>query len=315
MSQGKLHVVVNAGAGHQSGAEMRGEIETALDAAKRDYEIVPAAAPDQLGEAAARAVASALASGGIVVAAGGDGTINTVAAATLASGCPFGVLPSGTFNYFARAHGLPADLAEAARVLLEGRVQPVRVGLINDQLFLVNASLGTYPQLLEDREAWKKRFGRSRPVALAAALATFIRSHRSLRLDLDIDGGPARQITASTVFIGNNRLQLERIGIAEASAVDAGRLVVLTLKPAPPWAMLALIVRGAFGTLGDADEVTAVATTALTIAPSHRLARRRMKVATDGEVKWQRAPLTIRLSPHPLMLVVPEKEAAASAPS
>ena len=314
MSGAKLHIVLNAGAGHQSGAGMRSEIEAALDGSGRDYEMLVAESPDRLGEVAARAVESALASQGIVVAAGGDGTINTVAAATLASGCPFGVLPSGTFNYFARAHGLPVGgMAESARALLDGQPRPVRVGLINEQIFLVNASLGMYPQLLQDREAWKKRFGRSRPVALAAALATFVRSHRSLRLSLDMEGKSPRQITASTVFVGNNRLQLEQIGIDEASAVDAGRLVVLTLKPASLWAMLALIVRGALGTLGDADEVTAAATSALTIAPAHRLARRRIKVAFDGEVSWQRAPLAIGVSPRPLMLVMPPPEAPQAA--
>ena len=309
MSGAKLHIVLNAGAGHQSRADMRSEIETALAASGREYEILVAEAPGQLGAVAAGAAAAARDSGGIVVAAGGDGTINTVAAATLASGCPFGVLPAGTFNYFARAHGLPVGMADGVRALLEGRPKPVPVGLVNDRIFLVNASLGLYPELLEDREAWKKRFGRSRPVALAAALATVVGSQRSLRLDLDIDG-TARRVTASTVFIGNNRLQLEQIGIAEAGAIDAGRLVVLTLKPAPLWSMLALIVRGALGTLGDADEVSVVATPALTIAPARRLARRRIKVATDGEVGWLRAPLSIRLSPRPLMLVVPERAAA-----
>ncbi len=305
MSGARLHIVLNGAAGHQSGADMRGEIEAALRGSGREHDLWVAESPGELGSVAAGAVAAAQASGGIVVATGGDGTINTVASATLASGCPFGVLATGTFNYFARAHGLPVALAEAVAALLVGEPTAVPVGLINDRVFLVNASLGLYPQLLEDREAWKKRFGRSRPVALAAALATFVRSHRSLHLALEVDGQTTRQIQASTVFVGNNRLQLEQIGIAESSAVDAGRLLVLTLKPSTLGSMLALMVRGAFGTLGDADEVTAMASAALTIAASRRRTRRRIKVATDGEVSWQQLPLTIRRSAQPLMLVAP----------
>jgi hypothetical protein len=87
-----------------------------------------------------------------VVAAGGDGTINTVAHEAVRQGCLFGVLPQGTFNYFGRTHGIPEDLAEAVRALLRARVTPVQVGMVNDRIFLVNASVGLYPQLLEARE-------------------------------------------------------------------------------------------------------------------------------------------------------------------
>ncbi|MCK7495945.1 MAG: acylglycerol kinase family protein [Comamonadaceae bacterium] len=48
-----------------------------------------------------------------VVAVGGDGTLNTVAQAAHAAGCAMGVVPQGTFNYFARTHGIPADPADA----------------------------------------------------------------------------------------------------------------------------------------------------------------------------------------------------------
>jgi predicted polyphosphate/ATP-dependent NAD kinase len=56
--------------------------------------------------------------GAILVAAGGDGTLNTVAHAAVEHGCVFGVLPQGTFNYFGRTHGIPEDLADAERALL-----------------------------------------------------------------------------------------------------------------------------------------------------------------------------------------------------
>ena len=52
----------------------------------------------------------------------------------------------------------------------------MQVGLLNDRPFLVNASLGLYPQLLEDREAFKQKFGRSRLVALWSGLVTLMRA-------------------------------------------------------------------------------------------------------------------------------------------
>ena len=174
------------------------------------------------------------------MAAGGDGTINTVAQATLGSGCAFGVLPQGTFNYFSRTHGIPADTQEALQVLLAGQHQPVQVGLVGDRVFLVNASLGLYPQLLEDREDWKRQFGRSRLVAFGAGMATLLRGHRSLRLRVQSQG-QERELRTPTLFVGNNALQLEQLGFAEAQAVDGGELAAIALQPVSLLRMLGLM--------------------------------------------------------------------------
>jgi diacylglycerol kinase family enzyme len=65
-------------------------------------------------------------------------------------------------------------------LLLRASPAPVQVAGINDRVFLVNASLGLYPDLLEDREAYKARFGRSRWVAFVAGCATLLRAQRKL---------------------------------------------------------------------------------------------------------------------------------------
>ena len=53
------------------------------------------------------------AEGGALVACGGDGTINAVAAAALAEDVPLGILPQGTFNFFGRTHGISSDIDAA----------------------------------------------------------------------------------------------------------------------------------------------------------------------------------------------------------
>jgi diacylglycerol kinase family enzyme len=259
---------------------------------------------------AAEAVAFANARGGVVVAAGGDGTINTVAQAALASGCAFGVLPQGTFNYFSRAHGIPSDTAAATRVLLTARAHPVQVGLVNERVFLVNASLGLYPQLLEDREAWKRQLGRSRWVAFGAGLMTLLRAHRRLRLRIG-HRGVEHQVRTPTLFVGNNRLQMEQIGAAQA--FEQGRLAGIMLRPVGLLGMLWLLLRGALARLGDADNVVAFGFDSLTVAASRLSASRRMKVATDGEVGWMQGPLTFHVAPAPLALLRPEPDAGEGA--
>jgi diacylglycerol kinase family enzyme len=248
--------------------------------------------------------------GGVVVAAGGDGTINSVAQLVLAAGLPFGILPQGTFNYFSRTHGIPSGTAEATRTLLAAIVQPVQVGLINHRVFLVNASLGFYPQLLEDREAYKKRLGRSRIVALWAGIMTIAREHRQLVLELEHEGN-VRTMRSATLIAGNNRLQLEQLGIPEAVALRDGQLVAIAVRPVSKLGMFGLLLRGALGQLGDAENVVSFAFKRLTVRLRRRLRRRRVKIATDGEVAWLDLPLVFQVSPKPLLLLVPPPETAA----
>lgn len=306
-----IFVVLNAGSGHGQADATRAAIAGVLQDAGRVHRILVVDDPARLQAVSAQAVALARAGGGIVVAAGGDGTLNTVAQAVLGSGCCFGVLPQGTFNYFGRVHGIPADTAAATRLLLAARAHPVQVGLVNDKVFLVNASLGLYPQLLEDREAWKRRLGRSRLVAFGAALATLLRAHRRLRLSITLRGREMR-VRTPTLFVGNNRLQMEQVGTAQA--FEEGRLAGIMLRPVGVPGMLWLVLRGALARLADADNVTAFGFDSLTVRVRRFPGRRSFKVATDGEVTRLALPLAFRVSPEPLWLLKPEPGAHAGMP-
>ena len=262
---------------------------------------------------AREAVERARAVGGVVVAAGGDGTVNAVAQATLGSGLAFGVLPQGTFNYFSRTHGIPGDTAEALQVLLTEQPRPAQVGLVNDRIFLVNASMGLYAELLQDREDYKARYGRSRLIAFFAGLLTVMRGHRSWNLRMAWRG-QERDLRTPTLFVGNNPLQLLQVGIEHADAPENGQLAAVALKPVGVLAMPGLLVRGALGRLGGADEVLSFPFESMTVKASRSHGPRRVKVATDGEIAWAEMPLLFRVSPEPLWLVrpdtAPELEAA-----
>lgn len=305
-------IVMNAGSGNQEGGSVREAIASAFTRAGRRHELRLVEKSRDLAVVARQAVADAVAQGGVVVGAGGDGTLNTVAQAVLGSGRPFGVLALGTFNYFARTHGLPTVIADALQALLNGRPRRVQVGLINDRVFLVNASLGLYPEVMQDREAYKARLGRSRGVALIAGIATLLRHHRQLRLQIVLADGQAkvraRVIRTPTVFVANNRLQLEQLGIDQAHRVDEGELVAVTLRPVKTLTMLWLMLRGAMGQLGEAEQVVSAAFESLTVKPTRLYPGQRIKVSIDGEVDWMKSPLTFRPSPQPLWLIKPNPE-------
>ena len=319
-ADGPLFIVINAGSGHDDARLRQQLIRDHLSQAGRSHELLLVERGQSVAEVARRAVERARQREGVVVAAGGDGTINAVAQQVLGSGCAFGVLPQGTFNYFGREHGIPEDTTAALQVLLAGHVAPVQVGLVNERVFLVNASLGLYPQLLEERESFKARFGRSRGVAMLAGLRSLLHAHRPLQLRVAwcaADSGRAAaevSLRTPTLFVGNNRLQLEQIGIAEAPALARGQLVGIVLKPVGGLAMLWLALRGAVGRLGEAERVSSGAFVRMTVRRGRGLGRHRIKVATDGEVAWMHPPLEFSAAPAALWLIQPANLASAPDP-
>lgn len=303
-----FYIVLNAGAGRVETNLRCATIRNVLNAAGRDCELAVVHDAAHLHDTARRMAERAARDGAILVAAGGDGTLNTVAHAAVTYGCVFGVLPQGTFNYFARTHGIPEDLADAVRALLHARVRPVQIGLVNDRIFLVNASVGMYPRLLEEREYDERRYGRSRIVALLSAAKTALRGHRSLRIALELDGR-TRHLRTPTLFVGNNRLQMEQVGMRPLDhALDAGRLVAISPRPVGRLRMLGLLVRGALGRLGAAPDVDAFAFRRMTVRRPLLSGRRRLKVATDGEVCRMALPLRFEALDGRLALLVPDQE-------
>jgi diacylglycerol kinase family enzyme len=305
LSDAHFFIVLNAGSGHAETDERRTVIESVLAAAGRQFQLTIVDQPGTIDDIAAQAAQQAAAAGGVLVAAGGDGTINAVARQAVTHGCAFGVLPQGTFNYFARTHGIPEDLREAVHALLAARLHPVQVGMVNDQVFLVNASIGLYPKLLEEREIDKKQFGRSRLVAALSALKTILSPHRRLRLVLQIDGKLQRLRTA-TFFVGNNRLQMEQVGIAPlTAALEDGRLAAVAPRTKGKLGMLWLALHGALGRLGQADQLAAFSFTEMEVKVQTLSRRRRIKVATDGEVTLMKTPLAFKVLEDQLLLLKP----------
>jgi diacylglycerol kinase family enzyme len=306
-----LIFIVNAAAVTQQADARCTLIADTLNAAGRTGEFV-FSKPSNLAEASRQAAIKAAMTQTAVVAVGGDGTISTVSQAVHAEGCAMGVVPMGTFNYFARTHGIALDIEQAMLTVLHSVAKPVQVATVNKQVFLVNASLGLYPTLLEDREAYKARFGRSRLVALGAACITLLRAHRQLRLHIEL-GAKAQDVRTTTLFVGNNRLQLAQVGVqigghlgGGASMHGKGRVAAIMLRPIGTLAMVWLMLRGAMGTLGEADSVESFEFEHMLVKPRLGLGKNKIKVAFDGEVHWMRWPIEFEVSPKPLYLLKPD---------
>ena len=241
---------------------------------------------------------------GIVVAAGGDGTLNSVAQVLQHTQICMGIIPLGTFNYVARALNIPLDPFAAAQVIVQGRRQAIHLGSVNGCVYLNNASIGLYPKIIEQREAYNTRFGRFRTVAMMSGLIVLLSEQRQLKLKLTVDGEKI-PLQTPLVFFGNNQLQLADLKLALANCAAQGKLAAVAISQLTRWQMIKLIHRLQQGSFEQAPEVSSFCATEIKIEAR----KKSMKVAIDGEIITLKTPLLFKVAHDALQVMVPNDAA------
>lgn len=243
---------------------------------------------------------------GTVVAAGGDGTIAGVASCLVGTGRKMGVLPLGTFNFFARSLGIPEEIEAALSVLDEGEAKAVTVGDVNDRLFLNNASIGLYPHILRRREAIYRRWGRSRLAAYWSVVRTVLGFRGSRRFRVTVDGAE-RRVKTPLVFVSISAFQLEAYGLEGAEKAREGDLVVFVAPDCGRFGLLRfaalLLLRG----MRRGQDFELFHGREIEITPVVRPDLKRL-IARDGEKERLAPPFRFRARPDALGVIVPQDE-------
>ena len=235
-----------------------------------------------------------------VVAAGGDGTVSTVAGALAGTQSALGVIALGTLNHFARDVGIPLDVPAAVVNTLQGRPRLIDAGEVNGRVFLNNSSIGLYPQMVYRRAKQQRRLGRSKWQAMLWAAHMVLRSHPFIDVTLQIDGVAHRRRTAF-VFVGNNGYEMEGFDIGRRPRLDGGMLSVYLTQRTSRRRLLALGLRALAGRLRQARDFEAASATHLRIESR----RARLLVSTDGEIGAFELPLEYRIRPGALRVIAP----------
>lgn len=281
-------------------ADVRALIEDELRKSGPAGKIIEVGQGEDLDAVASEAADHAEAEGAVLIAAGGDGTVSTVASACFLRGLTLGVVPLGTFNYFAREFSLPEDPASAVRLALTGQAVTIDVGFINGRMFVNNASLGIYPRLIRDRERTKEKLGRKRWVAACAGLWTLLRGQRRFAVSIEADG--ERQLRRTTmVFVGNNAFQLSQLGLEVADCIARGYLAIVVQPPVGRLVRLRQLALGAIGRMHRERELERFCAGTLVIDSK----RRRVELAIDGELCSMTPPLVFSKGRRALKLIVP----------
>ena len=183
----------------------------------------------------------------IVIAVGGDGTLNEVVAGVseFESRPKIGLIPMGTTNDFARAVHIPRKIDEALDIIIKGDTIPVDVGLINNERYFINIAAGgritelTY----EVPSKMKTLLGQMAYYLKGIEMIPSIKAaHMKLEIDGEVFDGKAMMfLCALTNSVGG----FEKL--APDASINDGKFTVLLLKECslPDFARLAtLALRG-----------------------------------------------------------------------
>ena len=292
----KIEVILNAHSGTDDKKDVQRRLQELFVASGIDARISIAGAGGRVEELARRAARS---DADIIVAGGGDGTINSVTSAALESGKTMGVLPFGTMNHFAKDLHIPLDLEGAVKTIAAGQAIEIDVGEVNDRIFVNNSSLGLYPSIVRERQKQQRLGWGKWPAYVWAALAV-LRRYPFLDVRLSIDG---KELASRTpfVFIGNNEYEMETLNIGGRACLDAGKLSLYMSHRTSRLGLVRLALRALFGGLRQEKDFIALCTKEVWIGTKHR----HLRVALDGEVLVMEPPLHYKVRPRALLVLAP----------
>jgi YegS/Rv2252/BmrU family lipid kinase len=301
MERNKVAVLINIAAGNADAGPQLQEIEKAFAA----YGIEPRIWQTRSGTDLNQAAREALKLGfPIIAAAGGDGTVGKVAASLAGTEAALGLLPTGTLNHFAKDLNIPIEIRAAAGTIAEGDRIAVDVGRVNDRIFINNASIGIYPQLLKFRERLQKQGYSKWAAFIPAAFAVLVRSPSLLQVRMNVE---EKNIEAATnlIFIGNNWYEITGLQMGIRRRLDENLLSLYLSCRTTRFGLVGLLLRALFGTLrkgNGAPDFKASRAQEMWI----HTRRKELEVALDGELLVLKTPLRFTIEPRVLNVIVPK---------
>ncbi|MFD1794698.1 diacylglycerol kinase [Paracoccus aurantiacus] len=303
LSQARVAAILNRKAGSGNGDGVEAMLRERLAPACAAFSAIRPAKGQSLTDIAAAAARDH----DLIIAVGGDGTQAAVAQALADHGADvvMGVVPGGTFNYFARDLGVGETPEQAVETLLNAHVAPVSVGDMNGKVFLNNVSLGAYPEILERREDAYRRFGRRRIFAYWAVLRTLMDLRHPLKLTAHVNG-ETKQFRTALAFVAQSETQLESFGLEGAEDVKRDRLPLFVAKATTARGLIGAALRLALGKTSRGEDFDLIIADEFVINTD----RPTRHVAHDGERSRVPAPLKLTIRKGALRVLVPAEPKA-----
>ena len=165
----------------------------------------------------------------LVIAAGGDGTIHTVASGLVGTQSILGIIPTGTMNNVALSLNIPDTIPAACFAIANGETRIIDMGKVNEHVFLEVAGVGLEAKLAPAGEALKHRELRSIMHGIVSGLKTFF-GFKAARMSIAVDGGKPYSYRALQVTICNAPFYGLHLHTAPQILMDDGLLDVIIYR-------------------------------------------------------------------------------------
>jgi diacylglycerol kinase (ATP) len=235
-------LVVNPTSGRGLGARVAPIVAQRLESAGLTVTQYETTCAEDVGRISAEVIASGA---DAVALVGGDGTIHLGAQVLAKSGMPFGVIPAGTGNDFARGIGVPLkDPQAAADLIVAGNTRLVDLATAKDE-FITTVVAGGFDSLVNKRAnamTWPKGNARY-TLATLAELRTF----KPLQYVVTVDG-EVIETRAMLVAVGTGATYGGGMQICAGAEIDDGLLDVTIIKPVSRLTLLQMFPKLSKGT-------------------------------------------------------------------
>jgi diacylglycerol kinase (ATP) len=288
----RIVFIVNPKAGTNIQRRIRESVEKNLNHRKFEYGIWHTEHSGHAAELARKAIAEGYE---IVVAVGGDGSINEVASALMHTGAVLGVVPAGSGNGLAMHLGYGRVLDKAIQKINSAAIQPMDAGLLNGRPFFNLAGVG-YDGRVSNmmKDSTRRGFFPYFLKSIEAGL-----THHSCECTVEMDGHTFQGKTFA-ITVANGPMWGYNFQVAPDARIDDGLLEVVILKDAPIWQYFAAVPYTLKGKLYDAQFVEhfTAQKVKITAAGTHF-------VHVDGEGYQATGELVFEMKPHALKVLVP----------
>jgi diacylglycerol kinase (ATP) len=262
----RVRVIWNSQAGQKAGiptnTTSRDELGALLERQGLADEICESTSLEQARDLATEAVR---AGHDLVVAAGGDGTVGTVATQLLRTDTALGILPLGSIMNIARSLGLPRELPAAVEVLTSGEVRKIDVGQANERPFFETGSVGMNAAMF--REA--QRFERGDWLSIARTVWVAFR-YRPARIELRLDDRRIRT-RALMVTVSNGPYTGAAMTVAPGARLDDGKFDVRIFRRFSKLQLFRHLASIAFGRRRYAPEIATYRSKRVSVDSAHPL--------------------------------------------
>lgn len=235
----------------------------------------------------------------VIVAVGGDGTINAGARVAIDVGAPLLIVPTGTMNLTAKDLCIPIDVDRQLTTLHRLVRRDIDFAAVNGEVFLHSSAIGFIPRLAAIREELRASDSFGDWVRNASRFVRGVLTAGANRVRLRSDNGGAQRRTRS-VLVSCNPLADGGVGHHRRAPLDGGRLGVYASRHTGPLGSVGLFVTLAMGRVARDTETDCGACTALEVETG----RPTITVSNDGELAELDAPLAYTISPRGLTVLV-----------